>query len=82
MFSNAYCSKEYSLEIEGEDNIRKLEEVFGVIRRTESSDLIFRDDNNVSYEILRFLADNRIPVIRFEHIEPSLEKLFLEVVDK
>ena len=77
-----YRTKEYSLEIEGEDNIRKLEEVFGVIRRTESSDLIFRDDNNVSYEILRFLADNRIPVIRFEHIEPSLEKLFLEVVDK
>lgn len=77
-----YRTKEYSLEIEGEDNIRKLEGEFGVIRRTESSDLIFRDDNNISYEILRFLADNRIPVIRFEHIEPSLESLFLEVVDK
>lgn len=77
-----YRTKEYSLEIEGEGNIRKLEEAFGVVRRTESSDLIFKDDNNISYEILRFLADNRIPVIRFEHIEPSLESLFLEVVDK
>lgn len=77
-----YRTKEYSVEIEGEENINKLLGAFNSFERTEGSSLIFRDDNNVSYDVLRFIADNQIPLIKFEHMETSLESLFLEVVDK
>ena len=77
-----YRTKEYSIEIGGEENVKKLLEEFDSFERTEGSSLIFRDDKNISYDVLRFLADNQIPLIKFEHMEPSLESLFLEVVDK
>ncbi len=77
-----YRTKEYKLEIEGEENITKLMGAFSNFEKTESGALVFRADKSISYDVLRFLADNQIPIIKLEHKEPSLENLFLEVVDK
>ena len=77
-----YRTKEYTLEIEGEENITKLMGAFSNFDKTESGALVFRDDKSISYDVLRFLADNQIPIIKLEQMEPSLENLFLEVVDK
>ena len=40
-----------------------------------------RDDGRLP-DILRFLADERLPILRIEKKEPALEELFLEVVGK
>lgn len=79
---NKYRSDEYLIEVEGDSNVGKIMEEFKEIERTEKNSLVFKEGYKSSYDVLRFLADNQIPIIKFERVEPSLEKLFLEVVDK
>lgn len=77
-----YRTQEYLLELEGEENHEKILNEFKSIERNINNQLVFKDDKENLYEVLRFIADNRISINKLENIEPSLETLFLEVVKK
>ncbi|MBE5964697.1 MAG: ABC transporter ATP-binding protein [Lachnospira sp.] len=77
-----YRTQEYLLELEGEENHEKILNKFKSIERNINNQLVFKDDKENLYEVLRFIADNRISINKLENIEPSLETLFLEVVKK
>ena len=55
---------------------------FDKVRKETECKLIFMGDEARMHEILFFIASNHIPVQKIEHVEPSLEALFLEVSAK
>lgn len=56
-----------------------LTKIFSDLRRAEQNTLVFHGDENRFFDILQYIAENRMPVQRIERIEPTLESLFLEV---
>ena len=52
------------------------------LRQTGRMQLSFAKEKADPFSVLRFAADRRIPLRRFEQEEPTLEDLFLEAVEK
>ena len=77
-----YRSEEYLVETENETGMQALQTAFPALRQTGKNQLSFRGKDCPAAEVLRFLADRDIPPLRFERAEPSLESLFMEVVEK
>ena len=44
--------------------------------------MTFLENDHAATDVLRFLADNRIPITKLERLEPTLETLFMEVTGK
>jgi ABC-2 type transport system ATP-binding protein len=74
-----FRSDEYLLEVEGEQALTFLKTVFPRMALSENRQLEFRQQDHDAHEVLRFIADNRLPLVRFEQVEPTLETLFMEV---
>ena len=74
-----FRSDEYLLEVEGEQALIFLETAFPKMALSENRQLQFRQQDHDAHEVLRFIADNRLPLVRFEQVEPTLETLFMEV---
>ncbi len=78
----SYRSDEYVIETEDSDAARALLCRFpSVLRQTEDG-IVFTDDGKLLYDILRFAADERLTLLKIERMEPSLESLFMEAVEK
>lgn len=69
------------LELERAGDARILLSAFPSLKPMGPSGLLL-EDAGLLPDILRFLADNRISVLRIERQETSLEDLFMEVVGK
>lgn len=67
------------LETERPEDVQMLLAVFPFLKSTGQNSLLLED---VGYlpDVLRFLADKRMPVVRIERQETSLEELFMEVI--
>lgn len=67
------------LETERPEDVQMLLSVFPFLKSTGRNSLLLED---VGYlpDVLRFLADKRMPVVRIERQETSLEELFMEVI--
>ena len=74
-----FRSDEYLLEVEGEQALTFLKTAFPKMALSENRQLEFRQQDHDAHEVLRFIADNRLPLVRFEQVEPTLETLFMEV---
>ena len=74
-----FRSDEYLLEVEGEQALTFLKTAFPRMALSENRQLQFRQQDHDAHEVLRFIADNRLPLVRFEQVEPTLETLFMEV---
>jgi ABC-2 type transport system ATP-binding protein len=74
---NRFRSDEYILETEGEEGL--LLQAFPEMQRAEAGGLCFRQREHELQDVLRFLADHRIPLTKLERLEPTLESLFMEV---
>lgn len=73
----------YEIELEYPQSVPKLLAAFKNIRQLGKTHLLFESVNKAQVEeLLRFITDEHIPVLRFEKQEPSLESLFMEVVGK
>lgn len=70
---------EYKVEAEADSDLLRLSAAFPKIKLTERGCAIFSERDHALSEIYRFLADNRISLLRIERCEPTLESLFLEV---
>lgn len=77
-----YRKEEYLVEVENHADINILCQTFADIRHMGNNQLILRENNNTIFEVLRFLSDKNIPVLKVEREEPTLESLFMEVTGK
>ena len=79
---STYRREEYLLEAETPDALALLLKTFPGMRPQGQSQLIFREDDNTLFDVLRFVTDRQLPLLKLERLEPSLESLFMEVVEK
>lgn len=77
-----YRSEEYLLETENDAALRMLQQAFPLARQTGSNQLIFRESDSNIFDMMCFVADRQIPLLKLERTEPTLESLFMEVTQK
>ena len=76
-----YRSEEYLLETEKEADASALQKIFPAMRRTDHQ-LIFSEKDYELFDILKAVTHGRISILKVERMEPTLENLFMEVVEK
>ena len=74
--------EEYRIEPENPADLCLLVETFPSMRQTGDRQLSFCESGSDIYDILRFVSERRIPLIKMERAEPTLESLFMEVTRK
>ena len=77
-----YRSNEYVVETENDSDIVILLNTFPEVKKIDENKVIFSEDKRSVSEVLRFVADHRISLLKVERLEPSLEDLFMEVTEK
>ena len=74
------CGGEYLLETENRQDAEMLLRRFPTLREQGEQQLLFKEE--LLSALLVFLAEQKISPIRLERQEPSLESLFMEVVEQ
>ena len=77
-----YRRDEYLVETEDGEGMKALQKAFPDMHETGTNQLVFGEGNHVPADVLRFVADQAVPVVKIERVEPTLESLFVEVVEK
>ncbi len=77
-----YRSEEYIIETEKDDDVQKLLQRFSGLERSGRNQLCFNEKKYTLFEILNYISEEELPIIRAERVEPSLESLFMEVVKR
>jgi ABC-2 type transport system ATP-binding protein len=77
-----YRSEEYQLETENDMSVLILRETFTNMKQIGRNKISFSEKEYSASEILRFVADRRISVLKFERVESTVESLFMEVAGK
>ena len=77
-----YRSNEYVIETENDSDTVILLNTFPEVKGIDRNKVIFSENKYSASEILRFVADHRISLLKMERLEPSLEDLFMEVTEK
>ena len=77
-----YRSNEYVIETENDSDIVILLNTFLEVKKIDENKVTFSEDKRSISEVLRFVADHRISLLKVERLEPSLEDLFMEVTKK
>lgn len=77
-----YRSEEYLLETENDAEIRKLTYAFPAMKQLGRNQLTFCESVLAAFDVLRFVSDQHIALLKFERMEPTLESLFMEVTKK
>ncbi len=73
---------EYLLETESEAGLLTLQQTFPNVRHIGRNQLVFYERDTTVFDMLHFLADRNIPLLKLERVEPTLESLFMEVTRK
>lgn len=74
-----YRRNEYLIEVERPSDVSVLLSAFHGMRSAEDGRATFSEGEHTAAEVLRFVAEREIPIMRIERLEPSLEDLFMEV---
>ena len=69
----------FVIETDKKEAADMLIKAFGDLKHTEHNALVFNGSEERFFDIMQYIAENRIPVQRMERMEPTLESLFLEV---
>ncbi|MBR5344580.1 MAG: ABC transporter ATP-binding protein [Clostridia bacterium] len=77
-----YRRDEYIVETENEADLLLLREAFPWMKQTGRNQLSFSEKDGGMFEVMRCVADKQIPLLKIERAEPTLESLFMEVVEK
>ena len=77
-----YRSNEYMIETENDSDTVILRNAFPEAKEIDRNKVTFSENKYSASEILRFVADHRISLLKVERLEPSLEDLFMEVTEK
>ncbi len=77
-----YRREEYILEPEQESDLHRLRQAFPAFRAKDANQLLFcENETSDIFDVLRFVTEQRIPLLKMERAEPTLESLFMEVVE-
>jgi ABC-2 type transport system ATP-binding protein len=79
---NKYRTDEYILETEKEEDAILLLDEFSSSKRIEGNQLSFSEGEISLFDILRFVSEKQIAILKLERVEPTLEALFMEVNEK
>ena len=77
-----YRKEEYLLELANSSDLALFQNTFPNSRQFSPNQLVFRKDQCDLFDVMTFIAQNRIPVLKLETIEPTLESLFMEVTEE
>ena len=77
-----YRSEEYFIETENDAVLLTLQQTFKNMKPTGINQLTFSESDYSSFDVLQFLSEKRIPLLKLERSEPTLESLFMEVTQK
>ena len=77
-----YRREEYRLETENETDAVALLQTFPKMKPIGKTQLTFCESDHSMFKILHFVSDRRIALLKLERVEPTLESLFMEVVEK
>lgn len=69
----------FIVETEQKEVAETLIKTFDYLQCTEQDSLILHGSGECFFDVMEYIAENRMPVQRIERIEPTLESLFLEV---
>jgi ABC-2 type transport system ATP-binding protein len=76
-----YRSEEYMIETETSNAAADLHRVFPAMQFS-ADQLVFSEKTYSPFDVLGTIAQQQIPIVKIERVEPSLETLFMEVVEK
>lgn len=74
--------EEFLIETENGEGAEALLNTFRGARKTEGNKLSFREGDDSVYDLLRFVSDKKLALVRLERAEQTLESLFMEAVEK
>lgn len=77
-----YRSEEYLAETENYADMHKLIQAFPSLKQIDRNQLIFCESVLCAFDVLRFVSEQHIALLKFERVEPTLESLFMEVTQK
>jgi ABC-2 type transport system ATP-binding protein len=72
----------YTLETANEADRNAILRAFPTVKAAEGNLLTLTEQDTPVFEVLRFVADQHIPLLKWERSEPTLESLFMEVTKK
>ena len=72
----------YTLETANEAARDAIRRAFPTVKTAEGNILTLTEQDTPVFEVLRFIADQHIPLLKWERSEPTLESLFMEVTRK
>jgi ABC-2 type transport system ATP-binding protein len=70
------------IETENESDTVLLKNAFPEAKKIDRTKVTFSENKYPASEVLHFIADNHISLLKLERLEPSLEDLFMEVTEK
>lgn len=77
-----YRTEKYLLETEKESDVTVLTTAFSDCKKIGTTQIEFSEKAHTLFEVMQLITDQKIPVLKIERMEPSLESLFMEVVTK
>ena len=77
-----YRTEKYLLEVENNSDVAKIAEAFAECKPVGQTQLEFSEKEHTVHEVMEFITKEKLPVLKIERMEPSLESLFMEVVAK
>lgn len=77
----SFRGEEYLLEAESEADLPILLQAFPKVRQN-GRQLFIPEKEHAVFDVLAFVADKRIPLLKLERMEPTLETLFMEVTQQ
>ncbi|MBO5459726.1 MAG: ABC transporter ATP-binding protein [Lachnospira sp.] len=80
---NMRTADEFSVEVERSEDTAKILSAFSSIcKEVSPTQIIFQNHEKDMFNIMKFVAEQQLSIQRIERLEPSLESLFMEVIDK
>ena len=74
-----YRREEYCLETEQDSDSVRLLQKFPAMRHIGGNRICFSEKECNVFEVLHFVTENRMALLKLERMEPTLESLFMEV---
>lgn len=77
-----YRREAYLLETETNGDLSILQQIFPGLQKAGNNQLILREEKGSVFDVLQAVAERKIPLVKLERMEPTLESLFMEVAQK
>ncbi len=71
----------YMMETANEADRNAIRRAFPTVKAAEGNVLTCTEQDTPVFDVFRFVAEQRIPLVRWERVEPTLESLFMEVIE-